>query len=257
MASVHKRSRADGTSGYVAHVGQGGKQRSRTFDDQGSADRLVRMIDDFGAERALRYLQDEAHVEEELSLDELAQRWLASKEGDVTPNILRGYRRDYDSWIKPRFGHREAAYIHESDVQAWVDWTKVHPSPTTGKPLSAKSIADRHAIRHQIYGWGSARTRNLVPHNACKETESHQDAADLVAYMAGTGWRIGESVALLAGAVEDYGDKLYVNMERVLRRRGSDSPRAASRMPPCAASRCSAPPYRCCVAASSASAPTT
>ncbi len=36
--------------------------------------------------------------------------------------------------------------------------------------------------------------------------------------MAGTGWRIGESVAVLAGSIEDDGDKLYVNMERVLRR---------------------------------------
>jgi integrase len=254
MASIQPRPRADGTTAYAVLFRMGKKQPSRTFEDEASAQRFVRMIDDFGAERALRYLEDEADVEEGLSLDELAQRWLASKEGDVTPNILVGYRRDYGTWIKPRFGHREAAHIHEGDVQAWVDWMKVHPSPTTGAPLSPKSIADRHAILHQIYGWGSARTRNLVPHNPCKETELpkrkktppkglripelhallragaevDQDAVDLVAFMAGTGWRIGESVAVLAGAIEDYGDdptlpagiqsQVYVNMDRVLRR---------------------------------------
>jgi integrase len=245
MASIQPRPRADGTVAYAVLFRMGKKQLSRTFEDEASADRFRRMVDEFGTERALRYLEDEADVEQGITLDDLAERWLASKEGDVTPNILRGYRRDYAAWISPRFGHREAAHIHEGDVQAWVDWMRVHPSPTTGKPLSPKSIADRHAILHQIYGWGSARTRNLVPHNPCKETdlpkrkktppkglripELHalltagekvdQDAADLVAFMAGTGWRIGESVAVLAGAIEDYdGGKLYVNMERVLRR---------------------------------------
>lgn len=245
MASVHERSRRDGTSAFVVLFRQGKKQRSRTFDDERGAERFARMIDDFGAERALRYLEDEADVVHGITLDELAQHWLKSKVGAVTPNILVGYRRDYEAWIKPRFGHREAAHIHEGDVQAWVDWMRVHPSPTTGKPLSPKSIADRHAILHQIYGWGSARTRNLVPHNPCKETdlpkrakstpkglrlpELHAllaagqnidpDAADLISFMAGTGWRIGEAIALTAGAVEDYGDQVFVNMERVVRRR--------------------------------------
>lgn len=248
MASIQSRPRADGTTAYAVLFRQGSgktaKQRARTFEDRPSAERFARMIDEFGAERALRYLEDEADVVQGISLDDLAQRWLASKEGAVTPNILVGYRRDYEGWIRPRFGHREAAHIHEGDVQAWVDWMRLHPSPTTGKPLSPKSIADRHAILHQIYKWGSARTRNLVPHNPCKETELpkrtrtpvkglripelhalllagervDQDAADLVSFMAGTGWRIGESVAVLAGAIEDYGDKMYVNMERVLRR---------------------------------------
>lgn len=245
MASIKPRPRADGTTGYAVLFRMGKKQPSRTFDDLPSAERFVRMIDDFGAERALRYLEDEAETVQGISLDELANRWLASKIGAVTPNILVGYRRDYEGWIKPRFGHREAAHIHEGDVQAWVDWMRVHPSPTTGKPLSPKSIADRHAILHQIYGWGSARTRNLVPHNPCKETdlpkrakstpkglrlpELHAllaagqnidpDAADLISFMAGTGWRIGEAIALTAGAVEDYGDQVFVNMERVVRRR--------------------------------------
>lgn len=245
MASIKPRPRADGTIGYAVLFRHGGKQRARTFDDEPYAERFVRMIDDFGAERALRYLEDEADVEEGLSLDELAERWLASKQGAVTPNILVGYRRDYEGWIKPRFGHREAAHVHEGDVQAWVDWMRVHPSPTTGKPLSPKSIADRHAILHQIYGWGSARTRNLVPHNPCKETELPKrtkstpkglrlpelhalleagrnvdpDAADLISFMAGTGWRIGEAIALTAGAVEVYDDQVYVTMERVVRRR--------------------------------------
>lgn len=261
MASVQERSRADGTSAYVVLFRHGKKQRSRTFEDEQSAARFLRMIDDFGVERALRYLEDEQEAPIGLTLDELAQRWLASKIGAVTPNILVGYRRDYEGWIRPRFGHREAAQIHEGDVQAWVDWMKLHPSPTTGRPLSPKSIADRHAILHQIYKWGSARARSLVPHNPCKETELPKrtksspkglripelhalltageridpDAADLIAFMAGTGWRIGEAIALTAGAVEDYDEQVFVNMERVIRRRvglieGGKSPAAMRRL---------------------------
>jgi integrase len=45
-----------------------------------------------------------------------------------------------------------------------------------------------------------------------------RDASDVVAFMAGTGWRIGEAIALTAGAVEDNGDKVYVVMGRVHRR---------------------------------------
>ena len=245
MASIQERHRrSDGTTAYVVLFRHSTKQRSQTFDSRDGAERFIRMIDDFGAERALRYLDDEADTPTGLSLDELFDRWLPSKRGDVTPNILRGYQRDYDNWIRPRLGHREAGHIHESDVQSWVDWMKTHPSPTTGEPLSPKSIADRHAILHQIYDWSGKKARGLVTHNPCKETdlpkrtkkppkglripELHalllagekvdQDAADMVAFMAGTGWRIGESVAVLAGAIEDTDAKLYVNMERVLRR---------------------------------------
>jgi integrase len=245
MASVKPRPRADGTTAYVVLFRHGKKQRSKTFDTERGASRFAAMVDEFKPERALRYIADEDEAPVGLSLDDLAQRWLESKEGAVTPNILVGYRRDYEGWIKPRFGHREAAQIHEGDVQAWVDWMRVHPSPTTGKPLSPKSIADRHAILHQMYKWGTARARALVPHNPCKETELPKrtkstpkglrlpelhallqageqvdpDAADLISFMAGTGWRIGEAIALTAGAVEDYGDHVFVNMERVVRRR--------------------------------------
>lgn len=245
MASVQERPRADGTSTWAVLFRHGKRQSSRTFVTQAAAERFEGMVEDFGAERALRYLADEEAAPVGLTLDELAKKWLASKVGEVTPNIYAGYERDYEKWIKPRLGHREAAQIHETDVQSWVDWMKVHPSPTTGKPLAPKSIADRHAILHQIYGWGSARTRALVPHNPCKETdlparvkstpkglrlpELHAlltagakvdaDAADLIAFMAGTGWRISEAIALTAGAVEDYDDHVYVSMERVVRRR--------------------------------------
>jgi integrase len=243
MASVQERVLSGGERTWAVLFRQNKKQRSKTFVSEQAALEFKVMVENFGAERALRYLQDETPKQVGMSLDELAEKWLAAKKGDLTPNIHRGYRRDYDGWIRDRLGFREATSIDERDVQAWVDWMRVHPS-ATGEPLSPKSIADRHAILHQIFKWGSARARGYVDHNPCKETDlprrtkkppkglripelyalleagerGDQDTADVVAFMAGTGWRISEAIALTAGAVEDDGDRVYVSMGRVHRR---------------------------------------
>lgn len=244
MASVQERPLSDGESTWAVLFRQNKKQRSKTFSSEEAAEDFRDSVEKFGPERALKYLLDEQPKEAGISLDALAEKWLASKKGEVTPNIHRGYGRDYDAWIRDRLGFREAASIDEGDVQDWVDWMKVAPSVATANPLSPKSIADRHAILHQIFKWGSARSRGYVDHNPCKETElpkrhkkppkglripelmalleagerGDQDAADVVAFLAGTGWRIGEAIALLAGSVEDNGDRVYVSMDNVHRR---------------------------------------
>lgn len=253
MASVQRRVRTGGREVWAVLYRHGGKQPSKTFDTEAAAEDFRDLVNRFGPERALKYHAEENNTERRgLTLNELYEKWIDDKVDEVTPRILTGYKRDYENWIKDRLGHREAAAIDEIDVQEWVDWMKVKPSKTTAKKLSPKSIADRHAILHQIFAWGSARTRRHVPHNPCKETtlpkrkksdpkglrlpELHallsageridqRDAADLTAFMAGTGWRISEAVAPVAGAFDDYGfDEdgrdlgLYVDMRQVLRR---------------------------------------
>lgn len=253
MASVRERPRAGRQSTWAVLYRHGRKQASKTFEAEAPALRFKRLVEDLGPDRALAVLNEETRPIG-LTLDELAAQWLASKPGNVTPNILRGYKRDYDNWVSPYLGHREADAVSEIDVQAWVDRLRTTVSPTTKRPLSAKSIADRHAILHQIYRWGSARTRALVHHNPCKETElpkrtkttvkglrlpelhalleagervGDRDTADVIAFLAGTGFRISEAVALPAGAVEEVdvlgedGQQMtavYVTMHQVLRR---------------------------------------
>lgn len=250
MASVQERALSGGGRTWAVLFRQNKKQRSKTFSSLEAAEDFRDSVEKFGAERALRYLLDEAPKQAGMSLDELAEKWLASKAGDVTPNILRGYRRDYDNWIRGRLGFREADSINEGDVQSWVDWMRVTPAKIGSAPLGPKSIGDRHAILHQIFKWGSARARGYVAHNPCKETdmpkrtktppkgltlpELHalltagerkdehgefvdRDTADVAAFMAGTGWRLGEALAPTAAAFEDTGDALYVSMNRVLR----------------------------------------
>lgn len=128
-----------------------------------------------------------------------------------------GYRRDYDNWIGPFLGHREAAVITELDVQAWVDRDLAR--------LSAKTVADRHALLHGIMAWAATRKRALIPQNPCLETDLpkrtkrppkgltlpewlalkdaayrvDEDAADLILFLGNTGWRIGEGAKSAAG----------------------------------------------------------
>lgn len=236
MASVRERTTDGGQRTWAVLFRQGKKQRSKTFRSEKKAVDFKILVDRFGPDEALDLLQRTAPEQRGITLDELARQWLAAKKPDVTPNIWRGYQRDYENWIEPWLGHKDALRVTERDVQALVDHMR--------KTLSPKSVGDRHAILHQIYKWGSAKSRGLVDHNPCRETElpkrikkppkglrlpelhalldagekGDRDAADVVAFMAGTGWRISEAIALTAGAVEDDGAAVYVTMDRVQRR---------------------------------------
>jgi integrase len=148
---------------------------------------------------------------------------------------MADYRRDYANWIKPWLGHRAAELIDESDVQQLVD----HMART----LAPKSVADRHMLLHSMYQFGKARTRKLVTHNPCLETElpkrvkkppkgttvpefralleaatrRNADAHDLIAFLGETGWRFSEATALDVRDVEDDGTDVWVSVSQVFR----------------------------------------
>lgn len=242
MATMREYVSKAGETTWQVLYRQGKRQRSITFDNPKSAQRLVELIAVLGVDRGLA-----AHAQETPSaalgptLDEIAAQWFAwrEKRGDLTARALADYRRDFDNWISPFLGHREAALITELDVQNWVDGDL----PTK---LGPKSIADRHALLHGIYAWAAQRKRSLVPHNPCLETElpkrhktppkgltiaewaalkeafysieGAEDAADLALFMASTGWRIGEATGLLVGSVDDTGDHMYVSVSHVRRK---------------------------------------
>lgn len=245
MASVREVVSKRGGTTFQVMYRHGKRQSSRTFDNRKSADQFKGLVDTIGPEEALKYLAPAVVAPVGITVDELAEKWLAAIAGDVTPHIHRGYSNDYDNWIHKRLGNREAAKVTEVDVQDWVDWMRVTKSKRTGQRLGPKTIADRHAILHQMFKWGSSKTRGIVPSNPCRETElpkrvktnvkgltlvelqelvsvtiradsddTHElkrahnlrEVADLAAFIAGTGWRGGESLALPRRAVEEVFD---------------------------------------------------
>lgn len=231
MASV--RLRGDTWQVLYRH---GGKQTSTTRDTLEEAERVKVLIETLGPDRALPILREESIVSGP-TLHDLAQQWFDQKARDLTPRALADYRRDFANWIDPHLGHRAAESITEGDVQAWVD-------RVLAPQLSPKTVADRHALLHGIYKWASARKRGHVPHNPCLETDLPKrtrkppkgltmgewltlraaaykvdlDAADLIVFMASTGWRIGEATALMARGVEDDGGRMFVTMTHVNRK---------------------------------------
>jgi integrase len=235
MASVRERVSADGGRSWQVLYRHGKKQPSKTFETEAAAVRVKDLINALGPDRAFAALAEELH-QSGPTLAELAAQWFDWKARDLTPRALEDYRRDYANWIDPFFGHRQAGGITEADVQTWVD-------RDLAVRLSPKTVADRHALLHGIYAWASARKRGHVPHNPCLETELPKrtrkapkgltmgewltlrraaysvdlDAADLILFMASTGWRIGEATALMATAIED-GPTMYVTMTHVNRK---------------------------------------
>lgn len=236
MASIRERTSKAGETTWAVLYRHGKKQRSLTFSTPKAAQKFKTLVELLGPEKAVAEM-NAAGSGPGLTLDDLAEKFLEWKAGDVTVRTIADYRRDYENWIQPFLGHRQADVIDELDVQEWVDQIKGRLDP--------KSVKDRHAILSGIYRFGCARSRRLVEHNPCGETELpkkrkkaprgatpaerlaiiqaanrlYADAGDLITFLATTGWRFSEATALTVAAVEDDGGAhAYAAVERVWRR---------------------------------------
>jgi integrase len=235
VASVRSRTNKDGSQTHAVLYRIGGKQTSKTFATRKDAENFKTLCNLLGPDKALTTL---AAPVVGLTVDELAERFFEWKADSVTPRTLADYRRDYANWIQPALGHRAADTIDERDVQALVD--------KMAKTLDPKSVKDRHMILGGMYRYGSAKSRRIVDHNPCLETELPKrkkkavkgatipewlavyeaaqrvapDAADVLLFLVTTGWRWSEATPLTVGAFEDYGDEMFVSVQRVMRRDG-------------------------------------
>lgn len=232
MASVRQRGDT-----WQVRFRQGNRQRSLTFATEKKANGFAALVDDKGADRALVLIADD-QPDDRLTVEQLATQWLAWKgrPGEVTARTLADYKRDVTNWVLPWFGHRAAEIVDEKDVQDWVD----HMALT----LSPKSVADRHMLLHSMYDFGKARSRRLVDHNPCEETDlpkagkrrpkgmtvpawqavleaAHKrnpDAADLIRFLGTVGWRFSEAIALPVRCVDNRGKRgVWVDMAQVFR----------------------------------------
>jgi site-specific recombinase XerD len=222
MASVRTRQARDGSTTYAVLYRVGKKQSSRAFTDSKSAEKFKTLCDVLGPMKAIATI--EADGTGALTLDQLAAEFFDWKKRDVELRTIKDYRRDYANWIQPRLGHRVAETVDELDVQQLVDHMATR--------LDAKSVGDRHMILHSIYKYGSARSRRLVTHNPCLETQMPKrtkkppkgvplpawfalrahgrdiepDALDLAEFIVATGWRWSEAAALTIEHVDCYFD---------------------------------------------------
>lgn len=232
MATVRERtSKRTNVTRWAVLYRKGKRQTSTTFPTQAGADRFKQLVELLGPEKAEATLDEGRQAG--ITVDDLFEKWIEWKATtDVTARTLRDYRRDYDNWIRARFGNREADGIDELDVQRWVDWMG-------GRGADPKSIGDRHMILGSLYRFGVARSRRLVTQNPCLETQlpskkkkavkgfslaqwdrmhawaaQHEpDADDLLLFFASTGWRFSEVTPLTPEAVEDLGDRTFIDAQ--------------------------------------------
>lgn len=243
MASLRERTSASGEKTWSVLYRVGKKQSSRAFEDEKSATDFKTLCDVLKDPlKAIATI--EAGAAGAVTLDQLAAEFFDWKTRDVEERTIKDYRRDYANWIQPQLGHRIAETVDELDVQRLVD----HMADR----LDAKSVGDRHMILHSIYKYGSARSRRLVTHNPCLETQMPKrtkkppkgmplpawfairstardlepDALDLAEFIVATGWRWSEAAALTSALVDCYldddgTDLTVATMGRVMRN-GSD-----------------------------------
>jgi len=238
MASIRENTTKAGERTFSVLYRYGGKQQSMTFETRKAAEELKSLMDLLGVDRALKAMQADT-TGQSITVDELAAKFFEWKARDVTDRTMTDYRRDYGNWIQPWLGHRAAVTIDETDVQKLVD----HMART----LAPKSVADRHMLIHSMFQFGMAKSRHLVTHNPCGETDlpkrtkkppkgttvpefraileaAHRrdpDAHDLILYLGETGWRFSEGTALDVRDVEDDGTHVWVRVSRVFRIDGS------------------------------------
>lgn len=239
MARIREHVGAKRTTYYVLFRtgGRGSKETSKAFDDRKSAENFKAAVEAFGHVVAVEMLENKQRSSR--TVDSLFREWLEHKRADMTTEGHRDYVRAYEKWIKPAFGWRDAELVTEKQVQEWVDKT-LRPA------LGPKAVAKQHALLHGMFKWASSKTVGHITSDPCMETKlpkrkkrpprgltiselhamleaaprvGHADAADVIAVMAGTGWRPGEVLGLLAGAVEVMPDgNVYATMTSVYRR---------------------------------------
>lgn len=236
MASIRERTSKTGETTWAVLYRHGDRQSSLTFTAQKPAEAFKVLVDAHGPDKALKLL--DAAAPTGLTVSELAKAFLDHKARDVTPRTMIDYRRDVKNWVLPWFGHRAAEHLDERDVQQWVDHMAGHLAP--------KSVADRHMLLHSMFQFGRAKSRRLVSHNPCSETElpkngkkpakgttlpefaaileaargpkkKNGDAADVITFLGETGWRFSEAVALDVAYVDDDGESVWVTVGQVFR----------------------------------------
>ena len=194
---------------------QDGVHRSRTFTTEPEADFLCRMIALVGVEQAIADLDAKRGADDEMTLDQWAERHFASLTG-VTAGTLTTYRRVYARTWQPRLGHLRLSQITREQLAKAVN--EIDASDKTIKnawgvlaTMLKVAVVDGHLIRSPALGVKlPRRTAHLKVEHRYLTHDEWWDLLDatpahwkpFVWMLGGTGMRWGEAVALNVGDVD-------------------------------------------------------
>lgn len=229
MASIRTRVRKNGAPSFnvMWRDADLGKQTSMTFDDEGYAELVKRLLDANG--------QSFAKVETLLvdkrvtgpTVTEMIMRHieLYTRANGATKKRYRGYVENH---INPRLGHLRAAQVEAHHISEWITWMQTEDEDTGREAKSAKTIANVHGVLSAAFDSAIfAEKPPLRPDNPCdrvrlpqvthaedKTTFLTQDEYELleaqfdkrwrpfVRFLVSTGLRWSEATALDWGHLE-------------------------------------------------------
>jgi integrase len=244
MPRPHPYKAADGTTTWRVRFHHGGRNTSETFATEREALVFCADVSGHGADYAVKVRESAASAPRHSpTLDDVFEEYMVWR----TPHFRSSltpveYRRRYDGAIRPALGHRTVASIGPADIAAFIDGLVAGKGRS--KPLTPKSISDRHGLLHGILKFAALPGRDYIATDPCagidlpkrltprprglRPAEWHAiyaalatidlDAADIAEYMLATGWRWQEASALSTYDVEDDGYTVHVTMARVVRR---------------------------------------
>jgi integrase len=222
MPGIETRPLADGGVRHVVRVrdrdvpqGQKGYYTSATFATRPEAERFVRDCEDRGIAWALAEHRRAKNIEQEMTLDQWAERHFASLT-NVTVGTLVSYRRIYARAWQPILGHYRLSQLNRELIARAVQ--QVPGSDKTVKnawgvlaTMLKVAVADGHLPKSPAVGIKLARhtSHEKTEHRYLTEDEFWQVLDDtpphwrpLLAMLGGTGMRWGEAAALLVSDVD-------------------------------------------------------
>ncbi|HTR90043.1 MAG TPA: site-specific integrase [Solirubrobacteraceae bacterium] len=174
------------------------KRRGRPTEGHLSEDAALALIPGVIAERAEEYIRErerqEREREREISLDEIADAWLAHRVNvmGIKRSTLNHYRtmllrseetprkrgRAPKARIMSRFAGRPAASITTREVARWLAELDNDPQ------LSARSVNQHRQVLHSIYGYACREDTFGLAENPVARTEKRREAdpAEIITY---------------------------------------------------------------------------
>jgi len=231
--------RADGTHSYKVRFRHDGRATSRTFADNRAALRFAKNIDTLGVAEAQRILDESAAVSAESTWS--VHDWCLHHI-ELLTGVGEDTLKDYRSYVKNDLGFLSDLPIHavrRDDIARWVKWMETRISTRTGRPLSGKTISNRHGFFSAAFKRAAAD--KITTENPCAGTRlpksikhqmtflSHDEYAQFlakvvpsyqpfVATLFATGLRWGEITALKVGDIDT--NRMTITVNRAWKRTG-------------------------------------
>lgn len=218
-ASLHPRTRADGTIAYRLHYRLDGAQKVITFDDALTAEqwrgRFARDPRLALAMLTAAQAQAAGDVDAVLTVEQMVTQHLAGLSG-IAARTLADYRRDLRLHITPELGHLPALALADREVTAaWLRGLEARLSPKTISNVHALLSAacataveagrlPRNPVRGLRLPRGIPDEMVFLTQGQVAELLAEAPAhwRPLFATLVGSGIRWGEAAALLVGDVD-------------------------------------------------------